>query len=113
MISTEYPPMRGGVGRYTYNLTKSLRRLGLDVYVACHMDGNGDYPGISSSSNLNNASAILEIVHELHPDIVHIQYEHGLYGLSMDNKYPLKDIRYRKSHREYTIMPVCQHTAFL
>lgn len=82
--------MRGGVGRYTYNLTKSLRRLGLDVYVACHMDGKGDYPGISSSSNLSNASVLLEIVHELHPDIVHIQYEHGLYGLSMDSKYPNK-----------------------
>ena len=35
MVSTEYPPMKGGVGRYTYNLTKALRRLGLEVCVVC------------------------------------------------------------------------------
>jgi hypothetical protein len=27
MVSTEYPPMQGGVGRYTFNLTKALRKF--------------------------------------------------------------------------------------
>jgi glycosyltransferase involved in cell wall biosynthesis len=89
MISTEYPPMKGGVGRYAYNLTKSMKKLGLEVYVACNVNGNGDYFGISPS-NQNNSSVLLEIVDELHPDIVHIQYEHGLYGLSMDTLHPNK-----------------------
>jgi hypothetical protein len=35
MVSTEYPPMMDGVGRYTYNLTKGLRKLGLGIHVVC------------------------------------------------------------------------------
>ena len=31
MVTTEYPPMKGGVGRYTANLTKSLQKMGLEV----------------------------------------------------------------------------------
>ena len=34
MVSTEYPPMRGGVGRYTFNLVRQLRKKGLNVLVA-------------------------------------------------------------------------------
>ena len=34
MVSTEYPPMRGGVGRYTENLTKSLEKLGIYSIIA-------------------------------------------------------------------------------
>jgi hypothetical protein len=29
MVYTEYPPMQGGIGRYTYNLVKSLRSKGI------------------------------------------------------------------------------------
>ena len=29
MVSPEFPPMNGGVGRYTMNLTKVLQKLGL------------------------------------------------------------------------------------
>ena len=46
MVSTEYPPMKGGVGRYTYNLTKALGKLGLVVHTVCDENGNGDYHGI-------------------------------------------------------------------
>jgi hypothetical protein len=34
MVSTEYPPMPGGVGRYTANLTESLKRIDVDMHVA-------------------------------------------------------------------------------
>jgi hypothetical protein len=30
MVSPEYPPINGGVGRYTYNLVQELKRQGLD-----------------------------------------------------------------------------------
>jgi len=33
MVTKEYPPMQGGVGRYAARLTKSLQKLGLEVYV--------------------------------------------------------------------------------
>ena len=39
MVSTEYHPMRGGVGRYTFNLVRQLRKKGLNVLVACKTVG--------------------------------------------------------------------------
>ena len=41
MVSTEYPPMLGGVGRYAANLTDALKKLGVEVIVACNEKGNG------------------------------------------------------------------------
>ena len=46
MVSTEYPPMLGGVGRYTYNLTRALRKLGNTVHVVCNDNGDGDFFGL-------------------------------------------------------------------
>ena len=89
MVSTEYPPMQGGVGRYTYNLTKDLRKLGLDVQVVCNKLGNGEFSGLSPD-NPANSQVLLEIVEKIKPDLVHIQYEHGLYGLKLNPIYPKK-----------------------
>ena len=54
MVSTEYHPMQGGVGRYTYNLTKDLRKLGLDVQVVCNKLGNGEFSGLSPDNPANS-----------------------------------------------------------
>jgi glycosyltransferase involved in cell wall biosynthesis len=89
MISTEYPPMQGGVGRYTSNLTKSLRKLGLEVSVACNEKGEGDYLGLSPY-NKDNSDVLLRAVQDLKPDLVHIQNEPGLYGLALDPVNPGK-----------------------
>ncbi|HEU4823201.1 MAG TPA: glycosyltransferase family 4 protein [Nitrososphaeraceae archaeon] len=83
MISTEYPPMQGGVGRYTYNLTKALRKLGFEVDVVSNKLGNGEFSGLSPE-NPENYSVLLDIVEKMKPDLVHVQYEHGLYGLKLD-----------------------------
>ena len=89
MVSTEYPPMYGGVGRYTYNLTRALRKLGHTVYVVCNEDGKeGNFFGLSSSFNKDNSGLLLEIVNKVKPDIVHIQFEHGLYGLKLRSINP-------------------------
>ncbi|MGH9989963.1 MAG: hypothetical protein ACREAS_05940, partial [Nitrososphaera sp.] len=58
MISPEYPPINGGVGRYTYNLVHELKRQGVDVYVASDNQGNGDYVGLSPS-NIHNSEILL------------------------------------------------------
>lgn len=81
MVSTEYPPMPGGVGRYTRNLSYSLKRCGVEVYVICNKKGDGDFSGLDAS-NKENSDLLLKIVSELGPDIVHVQLEHGLYGLN-------------------------------
>jgi glycosyltransferase involved in cell wall biosynthesis len=89
MVSTEYPPMHGGVGRYTFNLVRELRKKGSKVIVACNEKGDGDCFGLAPAND-DNYKVLLKIVDELRPDIVHIQYEHGLYGLVLDSLNPKK-----------------------
>jgi glycosyltransferase involved in cell wall biosynthesis len=89
MVCAEYPPMAGGIGRYTANLTKNIQKLGFDVYVACNEKGDGHYTGISPS-NQENSSILLKIVNDLKPDIIHVQFDVGLYGLRFDPKQPKK-----------------------
>jgi glycosyltransferase involved in cell wall biosynthesis len=108
MVSTEYPPMTGGVGRYTSNLTKSLQKLGLEIDVICSDKGNGNFSGISPG-NEQNSKILLKIVDEVKPDLVHIQFEPGLYGLMLDTTYPRKsgthiDLFYIKSKTPYPIL---------
>jgi glycosyltransferase involved in cell wall biosynthesis len=83
MVSTEYPPMQGGVGRYTAKLVGSLRKAGLEVYVICNEKGKGDYYGLSPY-NKHNSDTISKALRDSKADIVHIQYEPGLYGLLLD-----------------------------
>jgi len=87
MVSPEYPPMAGGVGRYTANLTRALRQSGIKVDVVCNEMGKGDFNGISPS-NQYNSEVLLDIVNKTKPELVHVQYEHGLYGSSLD---PIRD----------------------
>jgi glycosyltransferase involved in cell wall biosynthesis len=89
MVSVEYPPIQGGIGRYTYNLTKNLIKLGCEVYIASNEKGHGQFGGLSPT-NIHNSDVLLKIVDKLHPDIVHVQYEHGLYGLKLDSINPKK-----------------------
>ena len=89
MVSTEYPPIPGGVGRYAKNLTEGLKRSGMKVSVLCNEKGKGDYLGIDPE-NGNNSKIILDVIDEYVPDLVHIQLEHGLYGLKMDAVNPSK-----------------------
>ena len=104
MVSTEYPPMQGGVGRYTYNLTKDLRKLGLDVQVVCNKLGNGEFSGLSPD-NPANSQVLLEIVEKIKPDLVHIQYEHGLYRLKIKSYIPQKD-----KHQHRFVLQTLQDT---
>jgi glycosyltransferase involved in cell wall biosynthesis len=89
MVSTEYPPMRGGVGRYAAKLVQALRSTGegIEVDVICNEDGSGEFSGISPS-NERNSDVLLKIVQESGPDIVHVQFEPGLYGLILDSRNP-------------------------
>ncbi len=89
MVTTEYPPMQGGVGRYSANLVASLRKVGLEVLVVCNEKGNGDLYGLHPS-NPYNSEVLLNAVTNSKPDIVHVQYEHGLYGLVLDLINPTK-----------------------
>ena len=113
MVSTEYPPMPGGVGRYTSNLTNELRKAGLDVYVVCNEKGDGQYSGISPK-NPHNSDVLLKIVNDLKPDIVHVQFEPGLYGLILDPFDPKKSGTYIDAFYTKCIIPIVTtfHTGY-
>src|ERR687897_1353957 len=90
MVSTEYPPMRGGVGRYGANLVQALREsdTGIEVDVVCNEEGDGEFKGISPT-NERNSDVLIKIVEEQsRPDVVHVQFEPGLYGLILDSANP-------------------------
>lgn len=89
MICTEYPPMQGGVGRYTHNLVKSLRSNSLNVIVVSSSDGSGEYKGISPYS-VHNSELLLKLAEEIQPDVIHLQHEFGLYGFFMNPLRPSK-----------------------
>jgi glycosyltransferase involved in cell wall biosynthesis len=93
MVSIEYPPMPGGIGRYTANLTNALSKLGLEVYIICDEKGAGHYSGIYPN-NPHNSDVLLKIVNDLKPDVVHVQFEPGLYGLILDPFNPKKSGTY-------------------
>jgi glycosyltransferase involved in cell wall biosynthesis len=82
MVSPEYPPISGGVGRYTSNLVNAIKKLDCEVLVLCDEKGIGNYKGVSPS-NVNNSDIILKVIDDVKPDIVHIQFEPGLYGLKV------------------------------
>jgi glycosyltransferase involved in cell wall biosynthesis len=96
VVSGEYPPMKGGVGRYTKNLVQAIaKKPNVDVSVATSAaatsnaatidpshDSNNNvtiYPGAIRKGNKRNSDRILEIVSDIKPDVVNIQYERGLY----------------------------------
>ena len=113
MVSTEYPPMPGGVGRYTANLTESLRKIGVEVYVVCNEKGKGNFTGLSPK-NTQNSEVLQKIISELKPDIVHIQFEPGLYGLVLDIKDPRKSGTYIDSFYNQCKIPIVTtfHTGY-
>jgi glycosyltransferase involved in cell wall biosynthesis len=113
MVSTEYPPMPGGVGRYTANLTNELRKAGLDVYVVCDEKGDGQYSGLSPK-NPHNSDVLLKIVSDLKPDVVHVQFEPGLYGLILDPLDPKKSGTYIDSFYTKCKIPIVTtfHTGY-
>jgi glycosyltransferase involved in cell wall biosynthesis len=105
MVCTEYPPMQGAAGWITAHLTNALKKLGLEVYVVCNEYGNGDFYGLSPT-NPQNSQVLLRIINELKPDIVHIQFEAGLYGVSYDPDNPLKSSTYIDSFYTKCTIPI-------
>jgi glycosyltransferase involved in cell wall biosynthesis len=105
MVSTEYPPMLGGVGRYTANLTKELLTLGLDVDVVCNDKGKGQFSGLSPT-NEQNSQILLKLVDQVNPDVVHIQFEPGMYGLLIDPKNPKNSGTYLDSFYRKCNIPI-------
>jgi len=102
VVSGEYPPMKGGVGRYTKNLVQAIaKKTGVEVLVAIGASTTADtsdldqdcndavvfYRGVTKKGDKKNSDRLLQIVSETKPDIVNIQYERGLYEVDTTIKH--------------------------
>jgi glycosyltransferase involved in cell wall biosynthesis len=102
VVSGEYPPMKGGVGRYTKNLVHALAmKPNIEVSVATGADAavtSNASQGINNATittysstirkgDRRNSDRILQIVSEIKPDVVNIQYERGLYEVDTTFKH--------------------------
>lgn len=114
MVSGEYPPMRGGVGRYTENLVKALKKFA-EVTVACDVSCKTDEENIYkiiSPDDRHNSDKILNLVNEISPDVIHIQLEPYLYDVEpklthfFKNRYiSTLDKLYRKENKKIITTP--------
>jgi glycosyltransferase involved in cell wall biosynthesis len=117
VVSGEYPPMKGGVGRYTFNLVHALaKESNIDVSVAISSPAASAppppstahattattgaaarpksnkvtvYPGIVRKGDKQNSDHLFQLVSETNPDIVNIQYERGLYEVDTTIRHTL------------------------
>jgi len=80
---SSWPPRHCGIATYSEELVSTLRGLGNDVKVICHTDGGekGEkdvYPVLDPSDS-NFDETLYQVVKKIHPEVVHIQHEYGLY----------------------------------
>jgi glycosyltransferase involved in cell wall biosynthesis len=134
VVSGEYPPMKGGVGRYTKNLVHALAKKP-DVEVSVAIGGNAAaltsdpsqdtnnnvittlYPGTIRKGDKRNSDRILQIVSEIKPDVVNIQYERGLYEVDTTIRHTFWRLAHGSTlDRFYKMCPVptvsTLHTVF-
>jgi len=93
LITGEYPPMQGGVGDYTHELAHAMARQGADVVVltsrqaGVQRDAEDVLPGsltvlpVVDHWDWRCWRAVRRVVRQLHPDVLHIQYQSAAYGL--------------------------------
>lgn len=89
-ISGEFPPMQGGVGDCTNEIAKGLGTLNVDVQVLTSTRAWGEFGILNSKFKIQptiakwnwvSLCAIANVCRESAPDIVHIQYQTGAYGM--------------------------------
>ena len=85
--------MQGGVGDYTRRLSQALGALGADVHVLTRQDAGDDYLRAPADAYEPTVYPVLEgagwelwrrtleLVSDLRPGAVHIQYQSAAYGL--------------------------------
>jgi glycosyltransferase involved in cell wall biosynthesis len=99
---TSFPPAKDVVGDVTYNLVKSLREIGVSVSVITHRMGakeerdfhqiitrkkskRGIYQIFREIGSImvarDEAREVADLIEQIRPDVVHAQYEPGLYSL--------------------------------
>jgi glycosyltransferase involved in cell wall biosynthesis len=87
LISAEYPPGVGGVGDYTALLARHLAEAGAAVSVLTsgsserRRDGDVSVYPVVRRWDWCVARVVREVVARMRPDVVHLQYQTGMYGM--------------------------------
>jgi len=95
LLSAEYPPRPGGVGDYTRRLDEALVARGHNIFVLTIFDFSLQIldlgpPETNQKSNIKYQKTdwgwrcwpvVIAALAELRPDILHIQYQTGAYGM--------------------------------
>jgi glycosyltransferase involved in cell wall biosynthesis len=93
LLSAEYPPQPGGVGDYTRRLSAALVGRGHKVFVLTILDSHFEILDVGLSeptSQIHNPQsdwgwrswrATIAALAEVRPDVLHIQYQTGAYGM--------------------------------
>ena len=116
--------MKGGVGRYTYNLVNALKKKNnIEVFIAMSNTNNkftssyssddhsyfnnGIYYNIVSKGDRRNSDRLLSLIEKLKPDVVNVQYERGLYEIDTTIKHMARRLLYGSTlDRFYKLCPV-------
>ncbi|HEX7594448.1 MAG TPA: glycosyltransferase family 4 protein [Anaerolineae bacterium] len=88
-LTGEFPPMKGGVGDCTNEIAKGLAALGADVQVITSTSARDVHPAkrsfvvrpVIAEWNWSSLGVITRAAREFAPDIVHIQYQTGAFGM--------------------------------
>ena len=82
---SSWPPRPCGIATYFQEQSSALRRLGHEFQIVCHTDDgqHQDQPGVHGVLDLCQpdwpAQVADHIIHQVRPDLVHVQHEFGLY----------------------------------
>ena len=87
LVSAEYPPIPGGVGDYTALLARHLAEAGATVSVLTSASDDVPHDGdvtvfpIVRRWDWRVARVVREIVARMRPEVLHVQYQTGMYGM--------------------------------
>ncbi len=103
MVTGQYPPLQGGVGRYTKNLVDALKKQ-IDVVVATDKNASEtlDVFCVLSRASPDNSEEILKLEKKVRPDIIHIQYESSLFETRFSTKNFFQFFDKSALHKFYT-----------
>jgi rfaE bifunctional protein nucleotidyltransferase chain/domain len=113
MVVPTFPPDQCGVGDYTCQLALQLHRVGHRVVVvSTRRDVPADVPfdfrPLIANWHFPDMKTILDVVEEVHPDVVHIQYHNEDYdAVEMISALPLC---VREAHPESLVVATLHNT---
>ncbi len=85
LVTGEFPPMQGGVGDYTNEIAKGFAACGVEVCVLTCIRANDQHPfpvlPLVDAWNWSSLRLVANRVRAFAPEVVHIQYQTGAYGM--------------------------------